>query len=78
MSRASNLVSLAEHRTPKLTQPRPYGIEGWAEIHGMDEWLDNLESLLICIGQRRMTTDQLERYARLLHGAERDALRRRR
>jgi hypothetical protein len=57
-----------------LFAPVPYHVEGWAEIEGMDAWLDNLESLSIAISQRRMTNDQLDRYARLLRGMEREAV----
>jgi hypothetical protein len=57
-----------------LFAPVPYHVEGWAEIEGMDQWLDNLESLSIAISQRRMTNDQLDRYARLLRGMEREAV----
>jgi hypothetical protein len=46
------------------------------ELEGMDVWLSNLETLLIAIRQRRMTSDQRGRYARLLQGAQRDALER--
>lgn len=44
------------------------------EVDGMDFWLDNLATLLMAIRQRRMTSDQLDRYARLLELAQRDAL----
>lgn len=47
-----------------------------AEVFGVDTWLDNLESILRALSQRRMTPDQLDRYALLLEGAEADALRR--
>lgn len=54
---------------------RHYATE-WAEAEALDRWLDNLETLFIALTKRRMTTDQLDRYGRLLQGAEKDALRR--
>lgn len=52
----------------------PWEVDGWAEAEGMDRWLDGLETLFTAIRQRRMTTDQLDRYSALLLGAEKDAL----
>lgn len=46
------------------------------ETDGMDVWLDNLETLGHALSQRRMTGDQLERFARLLDRMQRDALER--
>ena len=42
----------------------------------VDNFLDSVESLFIALSQRQMRTAQLERYARLLNGAEQDCLRR--
>jgi hypothetical protein len=47
-----------------------------AELSGMDVWLSNLDTLLTAIRQRRMTSDQRGRYARLLQAAQRDAIER--
>jgi hypothetical protein len=44
------------------------------EAHGMDTWLDSLETVLRAISQRRMTEDQLDRMARLLYEAEQGAI----
>ncbi len=60
--------------TPTLIEPEPFDASGWPEVNAMDMWLDNLTSVLAAIGQRRMRGDQLDRYARLLNGAETDAL----
>ena len=46
------------------------------ERAAMDTWLDNLQTLMMCLSQRRMTDDQLDRFARLLAGAEADAIER--
>lgn len=58
----------------------PYDYDEWvneyAEVEAMDRWLDHLETLCIALTQRRMTKDQLDRYGRVLQGAELDALRR--
>ena len=61
--------------TVKLFAAQPFEVDGWAEAEGMDYWLDSLESMLIAIGQRRMTADQLDRYSTLLLKAEKHALR---
>ena len=45
-----------------------------ASRSAVDGYLDNLESLLIALGQRDIYGDQLDRLARLLQGAERTAL----
>jgi hypothetical protein len=44
------------------------------ETVGVDTWLDNLETVLTAIGQRRLTDDQLDRLARLLSEAEQGAI----
>jgi hypothetical protein len=44
------------------------------ESSGMDYWLDNLETLISAIAQRRMTNAQRSRYARLINRAQRDVL----
>ena len=61
--------------TVELFSTQPLEVDGWAEAEGMDYWLDSLESMFIAIKQRRMTTDQLDRYSKLLLGAEKHALR---
>ena len=59
----------------RLIDPEPFGTDtGWAEAYGMDAWLSHLDSILIAIRQRRMTADQLDRFASLLADGERDAL----
>ncbi len=60
--------------TVKLFAAEPLDADGWAEAEGMDYWLDSLESMLTAIRQRRMTADQLDRYATLLLRAERHSL----
>jgi hypothetical protein len=44
------------------------------ETVGADTWLDNLETVLTAVGQRRLTDDQLDRLARLLSEAEQGAI----
>ena len=61
--------------TVELFSTQPLEVDGWAEAEGMDYWLDSLESMFIAIKQLRMTTDQLDRYSKLLLGAEKHALR---
>lgn len=56
-------------------EARRYADE-YIEAESLDRWLDNLETLFIAIAQRRLTTDQLDRYARILQTGEMDALRR--
>lgn len=48
----------------------------FAETIGVHVYLDNLETLLTAIAQRRMTREQVDRFARLLAAAGRDAIRR--
>lgn len=55
----------------RVTGPLSYG-----ERIGMAGWLDNLESTLTAIRQRRMDDELLERYARLLAAATEDAIER--
>ncbi len=57
-----------------LIEPEPFDGSGWPEVDAMDIWLDSLASVLAAIGQRRMSGDQLDRYARMLNVAETDAL----
>ena len=54
----------------QLIEAEPYNVSGFAESAAMDKWLDILEVDLTAIRQRRMTADQLERFTRLIHGAE--------
>jgi hypothetical protein len=58
------------------TPSQPFFTTSWTTREGMWKYLDNLESVLVMIGQRDMDDDQLDRYARLLVIAEDDALRR--
>ena len=60
--------------TVKLFSTQPYDADGWAEAEGMDYWLDSLETLFTAIQQRRMTSDQLDRFASLLLKAEKYSL----
>lgn len=53
----------------RVTRPLSF-----AETMGTHVYLDNLETLLTAIAQRRMTREQVDRFARLLAAAERDAL----
>lgn len=55
----------------RVTGPLSYG-----ERSGMAGWLDNLESTLTAIRQRRMDRELLERYARILAAAQSDAIER--
>ncbi len=57
-----------------LIEPEPFDGSGWPETDAMDIWLDSLTSVLAAIGHRRMSGDQLDRYARLLNVADTDAL----
>lgn len=61
---------------PELLEPEvsAYVKEGWAEVYGMDNWLDHLDTVVTAISQRRMTADQLDRFAALLRKGEADAL----
>lgn len=56
---------------------QPMQTVGWAEIHGMDLWLDHLETLSRAFSQRRMTADQRERLYGLLERIYTDARQRR-
>lgn len=66
-----------EFPLPELLELEPHTVVGWAEVHGMDMWLDNLETLATAMHQRRMTSDQRERLYGLLERMYTDARRRR-
>lgn len=59
------------------TVPAPFSTVGWAELHGMDQWLDHLETITVALSQRRMSPDQRDRLYGLLERIYTDARSRR-
>lgn len=74
MTQATRAATITPIHPDRTLQPKPYDVTGWAEAEGMDRWLDNLETILTAIGQRRMTRDQLYRFGRLIAESEQRAV----
>lgn len=55
------------------TVPDPFATVGYAEMLGMDVWLDHFETMATALSQRRMTEDQRERLYGLLERIYTDA-----
>ena len=62
------------HRKPSRHDLIDFPVWESVEANGMDVWLDHMETLMTAISQRRMTRDQLERYTKLIHGAEAESV----